>query len=135
MKTALVSRFRLAATLCLLAFTTPALAVNLGDIVTVAGTGSAGFSGDNVAATSADLYQPTGAAFDSAGNLYIADSYNYRVRKVDVTTNIISTVAGNGTGIFTGGNVSATSTGVCPQSLALDGANNLYIVDICSQRI
>ncbi len=64
-------------------------------ITTVAGNGTTGFSGDGGPATSAALFTPRGIAVDSAGNLYIADSYNQRIRKV--SGGIITTVAGNGT--------------------------------------
>src|ERR1700733_11441053 len=66
-----------------------------GIITTVAGTGKTNFSGDGGPATSATLYRPSGVAVDSAGNVYIADTQNARIRKVDTSGNI-STVAGNG---------------------------------------
>src|SRR5260221_5720277 len=65
-----------------------------GAMTTVAGNGAAGFSGDGGPATSAALNSPTAMVFDPAGNLYISDSQNYRVRRVDAVTGIISTVAG-----------------------------------------
>jgi len=67
-----------------------------GVISTVAGIGTFGYHGDGGAATSAALTYPTSVAIDSSGNLYIADQYNHRIRKVD-TSGIISTVAGTGT--------------------------------------
>ena len=76
-------------------------------ITTVAGNGTRGFSGDNGPATSAQLYGPSGVAVDSAGNLYIADSGNNRIRKV--SNGVITTVAGNGTGGFSGDNGPAIS--------------------------
>jgi hypothetical protein len=78
-----------------------ALAVT-GDITTVAGTGTAGFSGDNGAAASAKLASPLGVAVDGAGNLFIADQSNHRIRKVDAATQVITTVAGTGTLGFSG---------------------------------
>ena len=57
------------------------------------GTGSSGYSGDGSAATSASLYYPEGVALDSTGNLYIADRFNDRIRKVS-TTGVITTIAG-----------------------------------------
>ena len=66
-----------------------------GFISTVAGTGTAGYSGDSAAATSAKLNGPAGVAVDSSGNIYIADRVNNRVRKVTISTGYISTVAGN----------------------------------------
>jgi len=66
-------------------------------ISTVAGYGYPGYSGDGSAATSEKINNPYGVAVDSAGNIYIADTSNHRIRKVDTSGNI-STVAGNGTG-------------------------------------
>src|SRR6476646_1044998 len=65
-------------------------------ITTFAGNGTQGFSGDGLKATLAELDDPTGVAVDSSGNVFIADSVNNRVRRVDHATQIISTVAGNG---------------------------------------
>jgi len=79
-----------------------------GVITTVAGAGGAGFSGDTGPAVSAQLNFPEGVALDSGGNLYIADTGNYRVREV-ATSGIITTVAGNGTNNFAGDNGPATS--------------------------
>jgi len=76
-------------------------------ISTVAGSGTQGFSGDNGPATSAQLNGPSGVAVDSAGNLYIADYLNVRIRKV--SNGVITTVAGNGTQWFGGDNGPATS--------------------------
>ncbi len=85
--------------LCIAVFITllvSAGATAQGIITTVAGTGVAGFNSDNILATSAQLHNPHGVAFDAAGNLFIADQRNHRIRKVD-TAGIITTVAGNGT--------------------------------------
>src|SRR5271157_4608541 len=76
-------------------------------IYTVAGSGTLGYSGDNGPATSAEMHGPYGVAADSAGNLYIADSGNQRVRKV--SNGVIATVAGNGTMGYSGDNGPATS--------------------------
>jgi uncharacterized protein (TIGR03437 family) len=101
--------------------------VSGGVITTVAGGGSSGL-GDNGPATSAQLYMPTGVAVDSAGNLYIADAINYRVRKV--TNGVIATVAGNGTQGFSGDNGPAASAQLSgPTGIAADSAGNLYIAD------
>ena len=98
-----------------------------GIITTIAGTTSAGFSGDGGPATKAQLASPTSLAFDSSGNLYIGDYGNYRVRKVD-TNGIITTVAGNGISRYQGDGVPATSTGLAlVEGVAVDGAGNLYI--------
>ena len=68
-----------------------------GVITTVAGNGTAGYSGDNGPATAAELYYPAGVAVDSAGDLFIADSGNNAIREVNPPRGVITTVAGNGT--------------------------------------
>jgi hypothetical protein len=80
-----------------------------GIITTVAGTGIFGYSGDGGPATSAQLAAPAGVTFDGAGNLYIADQENDRVRKVTATTGILTTIAGNGTQGYSGDGGPATS--------------------------
>jgi sugar lactone lactonase YvrE len=107
-----------------------------GDISTVAGDGTAGYSGDGGAATSAELNYPVGAVVDSAGDIYIADTYNQRIRKVTASTGKISTVAGNGTSGYSGDGGAATSAELnYPQSVAVDGSGNIYIADTGNQRI
>jgi uncharacterized protein (TIGR03437 family) len=102
--------------------------VSGGIVTTVAGGASAGFSGDNGPATSATLSKPLGVAVDAAGNLYIADSLNNRVRKV--SNGVITTVAGTGVIGFSGDNGPATSAELyLPWGLAVDSAGNLYIAD------
>ncbi|HEV2689466.1 MAG TPA: IPT/TIG domain-containing protein, partial [Bryobacteraceae bacterium] len=102
--------------------------VENGVITTVAGTGMYGFSGDNGPATSARLFYPADVALDSAGNLYIADSYNNRIRKV--SNGVITTVAGNATQGFGGDNGPATSALLnYPTGVAVDSAGKLYIAD------
>jgi sugar lactone lactonase YvrE/pimeloyl-ACP methyl ester carboxylesterase len=106
-----------------------------GVITTFAGTGVAGFSGDGGSATSAQLNSPTRPALDAAGNLYIADLNNNRVRKVDLT-GVITTVAGNGTAGFSGDGGSATSAQLNgPLSVTVGTTGNLYIADINNGRI
>jgi sugar lactone lactonase YvrE len=107
-----------------------------GTITTVAGNGTAGFSGDGGAATSAELNLPQGVAVDSAGNLYIADGNNERIRFVSAATGTITTIAGNGTGVFSGDNGPATTAGLSdPMGLVVDSAGNLYIADTGNQRV
>ena len=102
-----------------------------GSILTVAGTGSRGFSGDGGFATSAQLNFPTGVAMDAAGNLYVADAYNFRARKVSAE-GIITTVAGSGIRGYVGEGNGGPATGArltYPWGVALDGAGNLYLAD------
>ncbi len=99
-----------------------------GVVTTVAGTGLAGYSGDNGAATSAQLNAPGAVAFDAAGNLYIADWLNSVVRKVDAKTGTMTTVAGNGTSSADTTTGPATSLGLAyPTSVAVDSGGDLYI--------
>ena len=115
-------------------FATGVVLAAAGDITTVAGT-TAGFSGDGGAATSAQLNLPTGVAFDSAGNLFIADRLNHRIRKVDTSGNI-TTVAGNGTAGFSGDGGAATSAQLFqPNGLTFDSSGNLFIADTLNNRI
>lgn len=113
-------------------------------IYTVAGNGlggafftwgdGGGFSGDNGPPTSAELLQPFGAAVDSAGTLYIADTYNNRIRKV--SNGLITTIAGNGTQGFSGDGGPATSAGLgAPEGVAVDSAGNVYVADTANSRI
>jgi sugar lactone lactonase YvrE len=107
-----------------------------GLISTVAGNGTAGYNGDGVAATSAELNSPTGVAVDGAGNLYIGDKSNNRIRKVTASTGLISTVAGNGTAGYNGDGIAATSAELdSPPRVAVDGAGNLYIADQSNNRV
>lgn len=106
-----------------------------GIITTVAGNGTSGYSGDNSAATNASLYYPSGITLDAYGNLFIADTSNYRVRKVDINS-IITTVAGNGNFGYSGDNGAATNASLNqPQGMNLDAFGNLYIADTSNQRI
>jgi hypothetical protein len=111
-----------------------------GLITTVAGNGSYAFSGDGGAATNASLDLPFDVTLDAAGNLYISDQYNNRIRKVD-TSDIITTVAGNGldaptNGACTGDGGPATNASLYnPRGLALDAAGNLYFADWKNSRV
>ncbi len=98
-----------------------------GIITSIAGNGSAGYTSDGVIATTTNLNNPRGLCVDPAGNVYVADFQNNRIRRIDGTTNIITTVAGNGGTTFAEG-VAATSTGINgPLDVKLDAAGNLYI--------
>ena len=97
-------------------------------IKTYAGNRTDGFSGDGGAPTSAQLDLPLGLALDSSSNLYIVDSVNQRIRKISGGT--ITTVAGNGTGGYSGDGKAATSAELLyPSAVALDSSGNLYIAD------
>ncbi len=99
------------------------------DISTVAGNGTAGFTGDGSTAVNAELNSPTGVAVDSAGNLYIADSLNCRIRKMASGGNI-STFAGNGTLSYSGDGGAAIQAQLNnPQGVAADSSGNLYVAD------
>ena len=100
-----------------------------GIITTVAGNGVVGYGGDGGPATAASLNQPDAIAVDSAGNLFIADSNNQMIRKVDARTGILTRVAGNGTAGYAGDGGPATNAQLSvPQSVAVDAAGNLYIL-------
>ncbi len=123
------------------------MTVSTGIITTIAGTGTSSYSGDNGPATSATLNSPQGVAVDPAGtyslcrlacylrktnfnihhigNVYIADYNNHRVRKVTVSTGIITTIAGTGTTGFSGDNGPATSAEMYrPEDVAVDSAGD-----------
>ncbi|TDR46792.1 NHL repeat-containing protein [Tahibacter aquaticus] len=99
-----------------------------GTVTTVAGNGALGFSGDGGRATSAALNQPAAVAVDLAGNLYIADSKNFRVRKVD-THGTITTLAGGGPNLFSDGGPATNAALNVLSGVAVDGAGNVYVAD------
>jgi sugar lactone lactonase YvrE len=106
-----------------------------GIITTVAGNGTNGFSGDGGLATNAEFSSPVAVTMDSAGNLFIAEQNNSRVRKVS-TNGIITTVAGNGTGAYSGDGGFATNASLYyPSGVAFDAIGNLYIADFENSRI
>ena len=106
-----------------------------GVITAVAGSGESGFGGDGGPATEARLRSPFGVAVDGAGNLFIADSYNHRVRKVD-SSGIITTVAGMGERGFSGDDGPAVQAQLAiPHDVAVDDDGNLFVVDTSNQRI
>jgi hypothetical protein len=122
--------------------------VSTGIITTIAGTGTASYSGDNGPATSAALHNPFGVAVDSSGrthivllsgslnvsllgNVYIADLGNNRIRKVTISTGIITTIAGTGTNSYSGDNGPATSAALYnPTGVNVDSSGKAAVVDI-----
>lgn len=100
-----------------------------GLVTTVAGNGAQGMAGDGGPAPLAELNQPAACALDSAGDLYIADTYNHRIRKID-TTGTITTVAGNGSAGESGDEGPAQATSLnTPRGVAVDDNGNIYISD------
>lgn len=101
------------------------------NLVPVAGVqGAYSLVMDGQIATQADLYLPSSVAIDGAGNLFIADSAHNRIRRVDASTHIISTIAGDGSAGYSGdGSVAVNASLNNPSGIALDGAGNLYVAD------
>lgn len=107
-----------------------------GIISTICGSGASGFSGDGGDAVEAQLNEPSGIDVDKAGNIYIADKANQRIRKIDAITNIISTVAGNGINGYTGDGGAATAAKLSyPQAVSVDSVGNIYIAEYGSSTI
>ena len=108
-----------------------------GMVASFAGYGGAGFTSDNVAATSAALYYPSGVTLDKSGNVYIADTNNCAIRRVDKTTNIITTIVGYYRAATFGGDGNNAYYAYLqyPQSVFFDTSNNLYIADTSNNRV
>lgn len=112
------------------------LDLRTGLLTPIAGTGEEGFAGDGGPATSAELWRPSTLELDAAGNLYIADVRNYRVRRVDHRTGMITTVAGTGEEGFSGDGGPATQASLNrPYGITIDAKGNLYIADSNNHRI
>jgi sugar lactone lactonase YvrE len=105
-------------------------------ITTIAGNGTAGFSGDGGLAAAATLNNPSGLALDAANNLYISDKGNQRIRKIAAVSSVISTIAGDGTAGFLGDGSLATGARLNnPVGIAVDGSGILYCADRSNNRI
>lgn len=112
------------------------VAAGTGVISTVAGTGGAGYNGDGIPATTAHLNQPSACVLDVAGNLYIDDQFNHRVRKVAASTGLISTLAGTGVAGYNGDGVAGTAAQLnYPSGIALDGSGNVFVGDQFNNRV
>jgi sugar lactone lactonase YvrE len=109
---------------------------NSGLITTIAGTGQKRWSGDGGPAVSAALNEPTALALDQKGRLYIADQSNHRVRRLDLDTGIITTVAGTGEAGYSGDGMPAHEAALSgPSGLAIGADGTLYIADTFNGRI
>ncbi len=114
------------------------ITVSTGVISTVVGTGSTsgGYNGDNVQATAATLNYPCDVVLDSYDNLYITDRFNYRVRKVDVSTGVITTIVGTGATSSTGDGSASTAAAINgPVFSRFDSAGNYYITECDGHRV
>ena len=114
----------------------PLFAPSAGDVIhSVAGTGTATFSGDNGPAVEAAVARPFAMAADAAGNILIADADNHRVRRIDMN-GIITTVAGNGEQGYFGDNGPATLASLdTPTAVAVDSSGKIYIADSGNHRV
>ena len=106
------------------------ITASTGNIATIAGNGTAGFTGNGGQATAAEVSDPQGIALDASGNIYIADEQNWQVRKIIASTGVISAYAGNHTQGYTGdGGAPASAEINVAYGLAVDASGNVYIPD------
>ncbi len=107
-----------------------------GFLYNVAGTGTQGYNGDNISALTAQLNFPYGIAFDNSGNLLVAERQGHRIRKINLSSGLISTVAGNGSTGYNGDGITATTATLnWPWSVTADAFGNFYIADDQNNRI
>lgn len=106
-----------------------------GIISTIAGGNGTGFYGDGGTPDTCWFHNPLDISIDAAGNIYISDVNNFRVRKITKSTGIITTIAGNGIDTFSTDEVSATSTGINPAGIFADATGNVYIADVTNNRV
>lgn len=112
------------------------VATGSGIISTLAGSGTLGYSGDGMAANTAELNNPSGVAVDGSGNVYIADAGNHCIRKVAANNGIISTIAGTGTAGFSGDGGAASAAQLSnPVGIAVDRYVNIYLTDVNNNRV
>ena len=109
---------------------------NSGIITTIGGNGTLGYSGDGGLATNASFGASlTGICTDILGNVYIADGANHRVREIQISTGMITTIGGNGSGIYSGDGIQATNAGIGPCDVFSDRFGNLLVADFSNNRI
>ena len=112
------------------------VSASTGIITTIAGTGIAGYSGENILAVNSKIFGPDAIFLDSLGNVFLPESGNSRVRKINATNGIITTVAGNGIAGYNGDNILSTFANLYnPRGVCSDVNGNVYIVDSYNQRI
>ena len=106
-----------------------------GIITSVAGNGTSGYTGDNIAATTSEINNPIGIGVDAAGNIFIGDYGNNRIREVN-TSGTITTIAGTGVAGYNGDDIAATSAQLkSPYGVSVYGQGNIYICDAMNYRI
>jgi sugar lactone lactonase YvrE len=107
-----------------------------GTISTIAGNGTPGYTGDGMAATSAELWHPVDVGVDYAGNVYALDQDNSAVREINAATGIITTLAGNGTAGYAGDGGPSTAAQLnFPQGICVDSAGNIWVADFYNSRV
>lgn len=106
-----------------------------GGITTIGGTGVSGYNGTDIPATAAKIGGPLGITLDTLGNIYFADNQNHIIRKIDVSTNIIRTIAGTTSGFSGDGGIATSAQLYNPQDVRIDKHGNVYIADLWNNRI